>query len=121
MKRYKRCIIMAFLLFGMGIGYSFLPNDVITGGMLFGFNNVQEKMEMLDTIYKVIMILFSIFLCVDAIMYSRDYKKENGKSPNGYGLIILGSIMSILGLFFGTLFVGMGAVFALLNKKKLNS
>ena len=72
----------------------------------------------------IIIGIISIPVLVFASMYSKDYKNENGKSPNGVGLIDFGAVFNIVGgvLFgsfntIGSLFILIGLLMFLFSKK----
>ncbi len=73
----------------------------------------------------IIIGIISVPVLIFASMYSKEYKNENGKSPNGIGLIELGVILNIIfGILSGTfntmgnLFVLIGLIMFLLSKKQ---
>ncbi len=105
MDKKKLCMILSAILVVLSIVSSFIT-------------------ENLSLIVGIIMLILSAIILIIAANYSKEYKNSYDKNPNGFGLITFGSIFNIVcGIVFrafnsiGTLFVLIGTILMLFNKK----
>ena len=101
MDKKKMCIIFSAILVLLSIVSSFISINL-----------------------NIIIGIISIPVLIFASMYSKEYKSENGKLPNGIGLIDFGAVFNIVGgvLFgsfntIGSLFILVGLLIVMFNKK----
>lgn len=126
-KKRTICIIVSVIVFILGMIYFIMPDDVFSYVSLFhesltvSSQEIEKKIQNIQFILRLLIVLASIILIIFSVQYTTEYKKKFQKSPNGYGLMILGSICNAIGLLIGVFMIAVGAIFAIFSKKKVET
>ena len=105
MDKKKTCMILSAILVILSFVSSFMAENI-------------------SLIVGIVMLILSIVILIVAANYSKEYKNNYDKNPNGFGIITFGAIFNIVcGILFrafnsiGTIFILIGTIMMLFNKK----